>query len=143
MRAQSQPMPSRRDFLKLATSGVLTAAGLVGLGGLLRFLDYEADPPRKTIVDAGDAAQYPVGSRTTLPEIPALLIRTRSGFTALSLVCTHLGCTVEQEPQGFRCPCHGSRYDAEGNVQQGPARQPLKQLKVEVTSGGRVLVHLA
>ncbi len=135
-------VPSRRDFLELATTGLLSAAGLLGLGGLIRFLDYESDPPRKTVFDVGPVAQYPAGSRTMLPEIPAMLIATKDGFAALSLVCTHLGCTVEQAENGFRCPCHGSRYDAQGNVTQGPARQALHALKVEVSSQGRVIVHV-
>ena len=126
----------------MTTTGLLGAAGLLGLGGLLRFLDYQAEPPQKTVIDVGSASQYPPGSRTTLPQIPALLISGADGFTALSLVCTHLGCTVETAENGFRCPCHGSRYDAQGNVQKGPARQALKRLKVEVSAQGRVLVHL-
>ncbi len=28
--------PSRRDFMKLATTGLLGAAGLIGLGGVLQ-----------------------------------------------------------------------------------------------------------
>src|SRR5512135_946423 len=136
------PKPSRRDVLKLATTGLLTGAGLMGLGGLIRFLDYGSDPPQKTTFDVGSASRYPAGSKTMLPEIPAMLISKENGFTALSLVCTHLGCTVEQADGGFRCPCHGSRYDAQGNVERGPARQSLKQLRVEVTSEGHVLVHV-
>ena len=137
----SMSKPSRRDFLKLATTGLLSAAGLMGLGGIIRFLDYESDPPRNTLLDAGSASQYPAGSRTVLPQVPALLIAKPDGFTALSLVCTHLGCTVEQDGSGFRCPCHGSRYDAQGTVERGPARQSLRQLRVEVSSQGHVLVH--
>ncbi len=133
--------PSRRDFLKLATTGLLSAAGVVGLGGIIHFLTYESDPPRDTVLDVGSASQYPAGSRTVLPQVPALLIAKQDGFTALSLVCTHLGCTVEQDSNGFRCPCHGSRYDAQGSVERGPARQSLKQLRVEVSSQGHVLVH--
>lgn len=132
---------SRRDFLKLATTGLLSAAGLIGLAGLIRYLDYDSDPVSQTIIDAGPASQYPAGSKTVLPNIPALLISTQSGFTALSLVCTHLGCTVEQSPDGFRCPCHGSRYHADGTVERGPATKSLRQLKVEVNPQGHVLVH--
>ncbi len=132
---------SRRDLLKLATTGVLSAAGLIGLGGLIRYLDYESDPVAQTILDVGTAAQYPAGSRTVLPNIPALLISSQSGFAALSLVCTHLGCTVEQSQEGFRCPCHGSRYHADGTVERGPATKSLRQLEVEVNAQGHVLVH--
>jgi len=34
------PDASRRDFLKLATTALLTASGLLGLAGLIRFLDF-------------------------------------------------------------------------------------------------------
>jgi cytochrome b6-f complex iron-sulfur subunit len=136
------PNPSRRDFLKLATTGLLSAAGLIGLGGLMRFLDYETDPPRKTVIDLGDSAKYPAGSRTMLLDVPAVLISTPKGFTALSLVCTHLGCTVEPSANGFQCPCHGSRYSPQGEVQRGPARRPLQALEVETTKDGRLLLHV-
>ena len=135
------PLPSRRDFLRLATTGLLSAAGLIGLGGLVRFLDYDSEPATKTVVDLGSAAKYPSGSRTLLPDVPAILYATPAGFKALSLVCTHLGCTVEQFEDGFRCPCHGSRYNAQGEVERGPARLPLPILRVEATDDGHLLLH--
>ncbi len=134
--------PSRRDFLKLATTGLLSAAGLMGLGGLFRFLDYESDPPAKKVIDVGSTALYPMGTRTVLPDIPAVLVSSDTGFTALSLVCTHLGCTVESTGDGFRCPCHGSRYSEQGQVERGPARQNLRQLQVEINPDNHVLVHV-
>lgn len=136
------PNPSRRDFLKLATTGLLSAAGLMGLGGLFRFLDYESDAPAKKVIDVGSADLYPIGTRTVLSDIPAVLVSSETGFTALSLVCTHLGCTVESTGDGFRCPCHGSRYSEQGRVERGPARQNLQQLRVEVTPDNHVLVHV-
>ena len=127
--------------MKMTTTGLLGAAGLLGLGALLRFLDYEAEPPANTVVDLGSSSQYPPGSRTMLPDVPAILISSEKGFTALSLICTHLGCTVEQAENGFQCPCHGSRYAADGQVERGPARLPLRKLGLETTSDGRLLLH--
>lgn len=135
------PKSSRRDFLRLTTAGLLGTAGLVGLGGLLRFLDYATEPPAKTVFDVGSVVKFPIGSQTVLPEIPATLISTKEGFTAFSLVCTHLGCTVERWDNGYKCPCHGSRYDANGAVERGPARLPLRRLRVELSAAGHVLVH--
>lgn len=127
---------SRRDFLKLARAGFLYLSGALALGGLLRFLDYEPNPAPQTEFDLGPASDFPLGSRTLLSDIPALLIHADSGFSALSLTCTHLGCTLEQTADGFTCPCHASRFDADGNVTHGPASKPLSSLRVEVTDEG-------
>ncbi len=44
-----------------------------------------------------------------------------------SATCTHLGCTVEWngDEKTFDCPCHGSRYNNDFSVKQGPAKRPL------------------
>jgi cytochrome b6-f complex iron-sulfur subunit len=135
------PEVPRRDFLKLATSTVLTIAGLLGLGGLFRFLDTQTDPSPQTDFDIGLPDKYPLGSRTVLPEVPALLIHSQSGFSALSLVCTHLGCTVESQADGFTCPCHGSRFDLQGNVSRGPAGKSLNLLRTMITSDGNLHLY--
>jgi glycine/D-amino acid oxidase-like deaminating enzyme/nitrite reductase/ring-hydroxylating ferredoxin subunit len=46
----------------------------------------------------------------------------------LSPVCTHLGCEVAWNPaeESWDCPCHGSRYDSDGVVFQGPAVKNLE-----------------
>lgn len=134
---------SRRDFLKLTRNGFLYLSGTLATGGLLRFLSYAPASEQKTEFDLGSVDQYPLGSRTSIPEIPALLIHTESGFTALSLNCTHLGCTLEQDQTGFVCPCHGSSFDAEGNVRHGPAAKALRSLRVEVSNEGTVWIFSA
>jgi len=134
---------SRRDFLKLARDGFLYLSSALALGGLLRFLDYEPNPAPKTEFDLGPASNYPLGSRTLLSDPPAVLLHTESGFSALSLVCTHLGCGLENNPDGFACPCHGSRFDADGNVLHGPAAKSLQSLNVEVTAEGNLKLFTA
>lgn len=49
------------------------------------------------------------------------------GLHCLSAVCTHLGCLVEWNgiEQSWDCPCHGSRFDTEGKILNGPAPSPL------------------
>ncbi len=134
----NKPNLSRRDFLKLANTVVLSAGGILGLDILFRFLATETQPVAQSVFDLGPTSQYPVGSRTVLPEIPALLVHELGGFSAISLVCTHLGCTVESREDGFTCPCHGSRFDPNGNVIRGPAAKSLTRLIVSVTTDGKI-----
>ena len=133
---------SRRDFLKMASAAILTASGLLGLGGLFRFLAARTEPLPPTDFDLGPASNYPPGSRTALPDIPALLVHTQNGFSAISLVCTHLGCTVESKSEGFSCPCHGSRFDPQGKVSRGPAEKPLNSLRTGASSDGKLHLYI-
>lgn len=136
------PELDRRDFLKHATRALLSVSGLLGLGGLARFFYFQTEPPSQTVFDLGPATAYAVGTRTLLPDVPAVLIHDENGFSALSLVCTHLGCTVESEASELVCPCHGSLFDEQGNVVRGPASKPLPVLQVEASADGNLQLFL-
>ena len=62
---------------------------------------------------------------------------TKLYLTAYTLVCTHRGCTVNvPDKEGtLLCPCHGSRYAADGKVTGGPARKDLPGIQLEVKEG--------
>lgn len=46
---------------------------------------------------------------------------------AVEATCSHLGCIVgfNDAERTWECPCHGSRFDIDGAVLQGPALRPL------------------
>jgi Rieske Fe-S protein len=131
---------SRRDFLKLFTHSLLALAGLLGIGGLIRYLSYQFDPTPPSEFDVGPAGNYRLNSRTVVAYIPAIVIHDKNGLRALSLTCSHLGCTIEQRNFGFECPCHSSRYDMNGVVLKGPATANLRQLRVAEAEDGNLHV---
>jgi len=131
---------SRRDFLKLSTNTLLAIAGAMGIGGLIKFLSYQFDESPQTEFDIGHKYDYPYNSRTVLAYIPAVIIHDKEGFQAISLTCTHLGCTTEPRNFGFECPCHGSRFDPTGKILKGPAVSSLKQLRIEESEEGNLRV---
>lgn len=51
--------------------------------------------------------------------------------TRLSAVCMHLGCIVDfnGKEKTWDCPCHGSRYNTDGSIINGPTKKPLKKVK--------------
>jgi glycine/D-amino acid oxidase-like deaminating enzyme/nitrite reductase/ring-hydroxylating ferredoxin subunit len=53
----------------------------------------------------------------------------QGGLHAVSLRCTHLGCLTKwnDAERSWDCPCHGSRFDPDGNVLVGPAVKPLER----------------
>ena len=84
------------------------------------------------------------GALLQLPDMerPVLVRRGAGGaYVALLAECTHQGC--QPDPVGDRlvCPCHGSEFDLEGAVLEGPADRPLPRYRTRV-EGGQVIVTL-
>lgn len=130
----------RRNILKLIINTFLGVSGAISLTGLIRFLSFQSDPPAPKEFDIGPATIYPLGETILLPQIPAVLRHNSKGFTALSMKCPHLGCTVEKPGESFECPCHGSRFDENGKITRGPATRDLTTLRVELNQEGNLIV---
>ena len=82
-------------------------------------------------------AELPLNRRVRLEkgDRAVEVVRTESGVTARSLLCTHQGCNVIWEPERgiYLCPCHDGQFSAEGEPLYGPPREPLRDLKVTLT----------
>ena len=86
--------------------------------------------------------------QVNLSAVDTALIVTRASasvFHALDSVCTHAGCTVGTfvQQQGFmQCPCHGSRYDIQGQVVRGPAEENLASFGIEFDGADELKITL-
>lgn len=74
----------------------------------------------------------------------AVLVEHNSddSFKAISGICTHQGCIVSDydgNANVFVCPCHGSRFDLNGNVVQGPASGKLTEYATRVESNSLII----
>jgi thiosulfate dehydrogenase [quinone] large subunit len=88
------------------------------------------------IADVDDVAVGTSLRFTTADGASAYLLRPREDvFLAYLAACTHQGCEVLAERDGFRCPCHGGTYDGDGQVTGGPPPAPLGTISVTVTDG--------
>ncbi|KAG2501434.1 hypothetical protein HYH03_001217 [Edaphochlamys debaryana] len=75
---------------------------------------------------------------------PTYLVVTNDGQLekyGLNAVCTHLGCVVPwvAAENKFKCPCHGSQYNAEGKVVRGPAPLSLALAHADINDAGVVI----
>ncbi len=130
-RSRLEPEPlTRRDFLGLASMwAAMSAMGLAVIGMLrLPKAAVLSSPSKKFRVTLPDSLA--AGEALIPPGRPVALYRDADGVYAVSLTCTHLGCIVKKSPEGFECPCHGSRFAADGEVTKGPAPQPLPWVEV-------------
>jgi len=60
-------------------------------------------------------------------------------YTALLLRCTHADNQLTPTGNGFKCTLHGSTFDTEGKVTQGPAERPLTKYPTEIIQGNIII----
>ncbi len=118
---------SRRKFVGTLTAGAVLAAAAVFLG---RFLSPGRRAPARSLLLV-EKKRLPARGALVYRESRIAVVREENRYLALSLVCPHLGCTVEVTPRETVCPCHGSAFDRTGKVVRGPADRPLARYDVE------------
>ena len=128
---------SRRLFLHSSCAvGMAVGCGAPIQGG--------SDPQSFGSVSAGNVSALPAGSLEAVSGEPLIIGRDAQGLYAMTSTCTHAGCDMtlygDVTPQGVYCGCHGSRFDANGNVMRGPASAPLSHFAVAVDASGNITV---
>ena len=135
---------SRRHFLELVGGG---AIGVAAVGSAVLTAQYLSpnvlhELPLK--FKAGHVDEYPPDSLTLVVDQKSYVVRAKEGyFYAMSAVCTHLGCiTGWKSTEGIiACPCHGSRFDRQGNVIGGPAPRPLPRYLISLDEREQLVVY--
>lgn len=104
--------------------------------------EVQAQPPSDTGIFRMDLNSFPVlrnafgsvrlrvtGMPANFPQIVVTRV-ANNRFFAVTSRCTHMGCTTDPYStaiSAIQCPCHGSRFGADGSVVRGPAGSPLTQ----------------
>lgn len=75
----------------------------------------------------GEGAVLKVGGKSV-----AAYRDEKGNLHTFSTVCPHEACDVEwnTEEKSWDCPCHGSRFTADGHVLNGPAIEPLEHADI-------------
>jgi menaquinol-cytochrome c reductase iron-sulfur subunit len=150
---------SRRSFLGLLGAGGmlagLAAFGAASFRSLIPNVLYEPSAKFKIGTPAGLAE-----GMTFLEDKRLYVFKEGRSFYAISGACTHLGCTVKYTklaqakqveidgekkniPFEFHCPCHGSKFYADGSNYAGPAPAPLRWYRMEVSpDDGQLVVNM-
>src|SRR4030043_1648976 len=133
---------SRRRLLAYAWIG----AGAIVLGELifatLAFLWPRRKGPKvETVFVAGKVTDFKLGEVTPFRKERAFILRTEGGLLAISAVCTHLHCIVNWNEvlKKFECPCHGAKFNQNGEVLEGPPPRALDLYKLQIVAGNVVV----
>lgn len=132
----------RRDFLNEIAAAALGIAAVGGVVVTSRYLSPNVlfEPP--TSFRIGTPDNFAANSVTYIADQQVYIVSAAVGFSAVSAVCTHLGCITQWKPELDRiaCPCHGSKFDKNGMVMNGPAPRPLPHFAMRLMPDGNLLV---
>ena len=133
---------SRRRLMAYAWMGA--AAIVMGelIFGTFAFLWPRRKGPKvETVFIAGKVTDFKVGEIIPFRKERTFILRTEGGFLAISAICTHLHCVVNWNEmlKKFECPCHGAKFNLNGEVLEGPPPRPLDLYKLQLVAGNVVV----
>ncbi len=134
---------TRRDFFNEVAAGALGVAAVGATIVTIKYLSPNVlfEPPTRFRVGTPD--DFPVNSVTYFQDQKVFIVRTKDGgFFAETAVCTHLGCITQWNPEAgqIQCPCHGSKFNRDGKVENGPAPRPLPHFSIRLMPDGTLMV---
>ena len=135
---------NRKEFLVKSCTACVTAAGISSLfnsctptryilgklekDGLrinkndFRLSQKDNAAYRSFIIIRNDALQYPI----------CVYRFSDEEYSALWMKCTHQGTELNASGDFLQCPAHGSEFTKNGEVQNGPAADPLRTFPLVV-----------
>ena len=132
---------SRRDFFSMAWKGLGIIAVLETAGVITAFFSSgknKSPDSSRQLLEAGPVDSFGPATVSAFMGGRFYLARQQDGgFIALSLRCTHLGCSIswEENKKRFICPCHSSAFDINGEVLNPPAARALDYYPVLIENG--------
>ena len=128
----------RRELLRVAGLSAGALSALVVLPACGHAMGSAPTGP----VAAGNVSALSVGKMIVMSNI--VVARDANGVYGMSAVCTHEGCLLDDGSDtvasGLSCACHGSKFDGNGAVTAGPARQALQHFAVTIAADGAMTV---
>ena len=139
-------MINRKSFLTWLSVGWIAFAAATGgfFTVMIRYLfpNVLFEPPQSFKIGFPDDFESGKVDLRFKKKYNVWIVRDDEKITALSTVCTHLGCTPNwlETERKFKCPCHGSGFRASGINFEGPAPRPLERYKIALANDGQILV---
>lgn len=132
--ASEQSLYSRRQVLSLGRKALILA-GIYFLYPVSRYLTGKENPLATARIASSEMPLRIDWQRVSQTRF--WLRQANNGVEAMWASCTHLGCEVHYAPEQdlWLCPCHGSRYNRDGQPVQGPAVRPLARASLTVQDG--------
>ena len=133
---------NRRAFFVRLGLGSLSVAAAGTAAFAYQYLSPNVLFEPSPIINVGKPESYPLDSVTLDANSGIYLMHAQEGFFALSAICTHLGCLTAWKPElnQIACPCHGSKFNRDGQKIEGPAPKPLPWLRTWVSEDGDLMV---